>query len=244
MVLWVEGLHKKKQAKALRTCGSSRDSQAHGCRAARAGAGAGRGGQGAAVAGVQAGCQPAGWLGCAALRCAVGDIAVRRCNDAAVAYRLLRSFCPVPPTNPLNPSCLLPGYLEEDEELDEEGLGEDLQETQRQRMLGGRRPAFDEAEEEARAARLAAAKAGGGAAPGGKRWRIEEEEEEEEDISGEEEEEEEGAEEMKVWAGSAWCGGAWGWWGGGWGWVLRGRAGAGAGRSTGERLLAVCPQTC
>lgn len=35
-------------------------------------------------------------------------------------------------------SCPSSGYLEEDEDVEEEGLAEDLQETQRQRMLGGR----------------------------------------------------------------------------------------------------------
>lgn len=34
--------------------------------------------------------------------------------------------------------CPSSGYLEEDEDVEEEGLAEDLQETQRQRMLGGR----------------------------------------------------------------------------------------------------------
>ena len=114
--------------------------------------------------------------------------------------------------------CACPAdYLEEDEDLDEEGMAEDMQDVQRQRMLGGRgRAAYDEDEEEERAARLAAAKAGSGAVPGGKRRRIEEEEEEdEEEISGAEEDDEEGAEEMKVRrmrmrrAGSA-LGGEWG----------------------------------
>ncbi|EFN59422.1 hypothetical protein CHLNCDRAFT_137949 [Chlorella variabilis] len=91
------------------------------------------------------------------------------------------------------PQQLNADYLEEDEDQDEEeGMGEDLQEAQRQRMLGRARGAYDEDEEEA-AARLAAAKSGA-PAPGGKRRRIEEEEEEEEELSAEEEEDEE---EMK-----------------------------------------------
>ena len=106
--------------------------------------------------------------------------------------------CASPSSSP--PACCAPGpaadYLEEDEDQDEEeGMGEDLQEAQRQRMLGRARGAYDEDEEEA-AARLAAAKSGA-PAPGGKRRRIEEEEEEEE-LSAEEEEDEE---EMKVCAG-------------------------------------------
>lgn len=91
-----------------------------------------------------------------------------------------------------SPLCAPSGYLEEDEELDEEGLAEELQDSQRQRMLGRPR-AYDEAEEEARAARLAAAKSGA-PLPGGKRRRIESEDEEEEVA----EEEEEDADEMKV----------------------------------------------
>ncbi|KAL4426799.1 hypothetical protein ABPG77_006585 [Micractinium sp. CCAP 211/92] len=88
------------------------------------------------------------------------------------------------------PQQLNADYLEEEEDLDEEGMAEDMQEAQRQRMLAGRggRGGYDD--EEA-AARLAAAKAG--APLVGKRRRIEEEEEEEEEVS----EEEEGDEEMK-----------------------------------------------
>ncbi|KAL4430964.1 hypothetical protein ABPG75_006220 [Micractinium tetrahymenae] len=88
------------------------------------------------------------------------------------------------------PQQLNADYLEEDEELEEEGLAEDMQDAQRQRMLAGRggRGRYDD--EEA-AARLAAAKSGAPAV--GKRRRIEEEDEEEE-VSAEEEE---GDEEMK-----------------------------------------------
>lgn len=38
----------------------------------------------------------------------------------------------------LTPRCTAAGYLEEEEDVEEEGLAEDMRESQRQRMLGGR----------------------------------------------------------------------------------------------------------
>ena len=123
-----------------------------------------------------------------------------RCHQASCAARPCFRLPPLQ----CNP-CTHTDYLEEDEDLDEEGLGEDLQSAQRQRMVAGRGARGYGDDDDEGAARLAAAKSGAGL-PGGKRRRVESDEEEEA-ISGEEEEE--GAEEMKVWSWACGWRGAW-----------------------------------